>query len=105
VAKTTTAAPKPGESSGSRPLSRAKATAASGGRGGGDLAARRQNMPSILTFFQEARAELRKVTWPTRQEAMNLTVAVVAMTVGISAFLGIIDTLLDYLIKPLIGAQ
>ncbi len=62
-------------------------------------------MPSILTFFQEARAELRKVTWPTRQEAMNLTVAVVAMTIGISAFLGIIDTALDYLIKPLIGAK
>ncbi len=36
---------------------------------------------------------------------MNLTVAVVAMTIGISAFLGIIDTALDYLIKPLIGAK
>ncbi len=36
---------------------------------------------------------------------MNLTVAVVAMTVAISAFLGIIDTLLDYVIKPLVGAQ
>jgi preprotein translocase subunit SecE len=58
-----------------------------------------------VTFFQESRAELRKVTWPTREQTINLTVAVIVMTVGIAVFLGIIDTSLDYLIKPLLGAK
>ena len=58
-----------------------------------------------MTFFQESRAELRKVTWPTRQETSNLTLAVVGMTLGIAAFLGAIDSALDYLVKPLLGAK
>lgn len=53
----------------------------------------------------ESRSELRKVTWPTRQETMNLTGAVIAMTVGIAAFLGLIDSLLDLLVKPILGAK
>ncbi len=56
-----------------------------------------------MTFFKESRAELRKVTWPTREEAMNLTAAVIVMTVVIAAFLGIIDAVLNFLVKPLIG--
>ena len=43
------------------------------------------------------------MTWPTRQEAMNLTLAVVAMTVFIAAFLGIIDEILTRVIQPIIG--
>jgi preprotein translocase subunit SecE len=57
----------------------------------------------MVTFFQESRSELRKVTWPTRQEALNLTVAVIAMTVFIAAFLGIIDEILTRIIQPLIS--
>jgi len=62
-----------------------------------------RNAPNIVTFFKESRAELRKVTWPTREEAMNLTAAVIVMTVVIAAFLGIIDAVLNFLVKPLIG--
>lgn len=80
-----------GANSGARPV---RATAESSARSGG---------PSLFTFAQESRAELRKVTWPTRQEAMNLTLAVVAMTVGIAAFLGLIDGILDALAKAFIG--
>jgi len=36
---------------------------------------------------------------------MNLTGAVIAMTVGLAAFLGFIDAALDFIIKPLIGAK
>lgn len=79
--------------------------AAPGGGGrspGGDGVTRPTLSP--LTFFQESRAELRKVTWPTRQEAMNLTTAVIGMTVALAIFLGLIDAGLDQLITKLIGA-
>jgi preprotein translocase subunit SecE len=68
-------------------------------------AVQRRQAASLVTFFQESRAELRKVTWPTRQETLNLTGAVIAMTVGLAAFLGIIDKVLDLIISPLIGAK
>jgi len=43
------------------------------------------------------------VTWPTREDATNLTVAVIAMTVAIAAFLGLVDGILDLLAKPILG--
>jgi preprotein translocase subunit SecE len=52
---------------------------------------------------QESRAELRKVTWPSRQDATNLTVAVIGMTVAIALFLGLIDAGLDKLVSILLG--
>jgi preprotein translocase SecE subunit len=90
VAKQTT--PPRGTTSGSTPARR-PAAAREGGA----------NRTSPVSFFQESFAELKKVTWPTRQETMNLTGAVIAMTVGIAAFLGIIDTALDQIVKPIIG--
>jgi preprotein translocase subunit SecE len=45
----------------------------------------------IVKYLKETRAELRKVSWPTRQEALNLTLIVVAFTVFMAALLGIID--------------
>jgi preprotein translocase SecE subunit len=47
--------------------------------------------------------ELRRVTWPTWQDATNLTLAVVGMTLAVAAFLGIIDEILNYVIKPILG--
>jgi len=46
---------------------------------------------AIVKYLKETRAELRKVSWPTRQEALNLTLIVVAFTVFMTALLGIID--------------
>ncbi|MFQ5813307.1 MAG: preprotein translocase subunit SecE [Anaerolineae bacterium] len=45
----------------------------------------------IIKYFKDTRAELRKVSWPTRQEALNLTLIVVAFTISMAALLGIID--------------
>lgn len=47
----------------------------------------------IVQYFKETRAELRKVTWPTRQEALNLTAIVLAVTVFMAALLGLLDFL------------
>ncbi len=48
---------------------------------------------AITRYYRETVGELRKVTWPTRQEAINLTVVVLIVTFGMSAFLGILDYL------------
>jgi preprotein translocase subunit SecE len=85
----------------------AKKAAPGSGSGGnsGSASVRRAQSLSIITFFQEARSELSKVTWPNREQTLNLTGAVIVMTVGIAAFLGLVDGALDFIIKPLIGAK
>jgi preprotein translocase subunit SecE len=45
----------------------------------------------ITRFYRETVGELRKVTWPTRQEAWNLTQIVLLVLVAMALFLGAID--------------
>jgi preprotein translocase subunit SecE len=47
----------------------------------------------ITGFFREAWQELKKVNWPTPEQARNLTILVLA----ISIVVGIYITLFDYL--------
>lgn len=60
---------------------------------------RQKKENAIVRYVKETRAELRKVTWPTRQEAINLTAIVVAVTTAMAAFLGVVD----YLFSKLFG--
>ncbi len=57
----------------------------------------------LMQYFRETRAELRKVVWPTREEAINLTGIVVGTIVAMSIFFGAIDYLLTQLFKFLIA--
>lgn len=45
----------------------------------------------LTKYFNETRAELRKVTWPTRDETRNLTTIIVIVTVAMAVFLGLLD--------------
>jgi preprotein translocase subunit SecE len=53
----------------------------------------------ILRYLKETRAEVRKVSWPTRKEALRLTLVVLAVTVSMAIILGA----LDYVFSQLIG--
>ncbi len=56
----------------------------------------------LTRFWRETIAELRKVVWPTRDQAINLTVIVVATVVAMSAFLGAVDYILTQLVKLIV---
>jgi len=49
---------------------------------------------NILTFVREARAELKKVTWPGKKQVWYSTIVVIAFTLLVSAYLGIVDMVL-----------
>ncbi|MBC8333518.1 MAG: preprotein translocase subunit SecE [Anaerolineae bacterium] len=57
----------------------------------------------MTRFYRETVGELRKVTWPTRQEAINLTIVVLFVTFGMSAFLGVLDYLFSRLFVVILG--
>lgn len=51
----------------------------------------RRQPNAIQRYFSETIGELRKVSWPTRKEATNLTVIVLVVIFSMSALLGILD--------------
>ncbi len=48
---------------------------------------------AIVRYLRETWFELKRVSWPTRSEAVNLTLIVVAVTTFLSIVLGLMDTL------------
>jgi preprotein translocase subunit SecE len=59
----------------------------------------------ITKFFHEVRTELAKVTWPTRSDALNLTIAVVLVSALVTAYVGGVDYLLTQGVKWLAVAS
>ena len=57
----------------------------------------------IKTFFKEVSVELKKVSWPTRQQTISATVVVIVLTFIVSFFLGIVDVLLARLVGTIMG--
>jgi preprotein translocase subunit SecE len=51
----------------------------------------------VIEFFSEARAEVRRVVWPTREETVQATLLVMAAVVIMSIVLWGVDTLLFHL--------
>jgi preprotein translocase subunit SecE len=54
-----------------------------------------------IEFLTQVKAEVKKVTWPSRREAMGGTAVVVAVVFFMSLFLGLVDALLAKLIQGL----
>ena len=59
---------------------------------------------AIQLFVRETVGELRKVTWPTRPEAMRLTGLVLLVMVVVGALLALVESLAQSLLKLLLGS-
>ncbi|MDE1044317.1 MAG: preprotein translocase subunit SecE [Nitrospinaceae bacterium] len=53
-------------------------------------------------FLAEVRAEVKKVTWPTRAEALGGTAVVVVVVLIMALFLGVVDAILSKIVQSLI---
>lgn len=47
----------------------------------------------LTTYLKNAFAEVKRVTWPSRKEALKSTVVVIGFSVVVASFLGVIDYL------------
>jgi preprotein translocase subunit SecE len=54
-------------------------------------------------FFSESMFELRKVVWPTRQEAMRTTGVILVVVAAVSLILAAFDWIIAWLIRQLLG--
>lgn len=59
----------------------------------------KESIDSALTFLQEARAEFRKVQWPSRQEVRGATFVVIALVVLVTLYLFAVDWILSWFLQ------
>ena len=53
-------------------------------------------------FLAEVKAEVMKVTWPSRAEALGGTALVVVVVLLMAVFLGVVDAILSKIVQGLI---
>ncbi|MEK7584889.1 MAG: preprotein translocase subunit SecE [Patescibacteria group bacterium] len=60
-------------------------------------------MNRLIEYFRESIAELKKVVWPSRKQTKDHTIMVIAVSIGIALFLGLIDLILErFVLFPLL---
>jgi preprotein translocase subunit SecE len=58
---------------------------------------------AVFRYIRETRGEIRKVTWPTRQESQRLTAIVLGVTAMMALFLGLLDFIFSKGVQSLVG--
>jgi preprotein translocase subunit SecE len=51
---------------------------------------------SIVAYFRGVASEIKKVTWPDRDETLRLTTVVLGVTIAFAVVLGLLDTFLAW---------
>ena len=57
----------------------------------------------LVKWWNETIGELRKVTWPTREDALRMTKIVLVVVVIMAVFLGVVDFIFSELIGLVVG--
>ncbi len=57
----------------------------------------------IRTFLDEAWSELKKVSWPTREQTRNLTVLVFVVSAAVGLYITFFDVIFTQAIKLISG--
>ena len=60
-------------------------------------------MNKAIQFVSQAKAELKKVTWPTRKQTLASTGVVMVIVAIMALYLGIIELILAKLVKFILG--
>lgn len=53
-------------------------------------------------YLTEAWSELKKVSWPTRQTVINLTLIVLAVSIAVGIYIAILDSALHALLEQVL---
>lgn len=46
---------------------------------------------NLKKYFREVVSEVKKVSWPTKKELINLVIAVVVFVIGVALLTGVVD--------------
>ena len=57
----------------------------------------------ITEFFSQTKAELKKVTWPTKDQTIKLTIVVILVSLVVSFYLGALDYIFNEALKLVVS--
>jgi preprotein translocase subunit SecE len=57
----------------------------------------------VVNYLKETQAEIRQVTWPSKNELIGSTIVVIFVTIILAAFIYIVDKVLETIIFSLMG--
>jgi preprotein translocase subunit SecE len=60
---------------------------------------------AVVRYLRDTRSELRNVHWPSRQKAWNLTKVVLAVTISMALFLGLLDYLFAQELRGIVSGS
>ncbi|MCH8741913.1 preprotein translocase subunit SecE [Patescibacteria group bacterium] len=61
------------------------------------------NLPQkLITYLKEVYLETKKVSWPTRQQTLNYTLIVIALSTAVAIFLGTVDFIFTTLLNKFV---
>ncbi len=64
-----------------------------------EVAERRESFPArVGSFYQEVVTEMRKVTWPDREQLKDTTIKIIIFVLFIGALLAVIDILINLIL-------
>ena len=64
-----------------------------------EVVQRQESLPArITTFYHEVVAEMRKVTWPDREQLKDTTIKIIIFVLFIGAVIGAIDLVLQLIL-------
>lgn len=57
---------------------------------------------SLTDYLKGANEELRKVVWPSKQETIRSTIAVIAISVAMGVFFWVLDQIFNFALSALL---
>jgi preprotein translocase subunit SecE len=58
--------------------------------------------PKLLAILKGSMAEMKKITWPTRQETVKYTITIIVICIVVAMILGSFDLFYRYLMEQFI---
>jgi preprotein translocase subunit SecE len=60
-------------------------------------------MKNVQQFFEDVQVEMRRVTWPDREQLRNATVVILIFSIVIAIIIGLMDAVFSWLIRTIVG--
>ncbi len=54
-------------------------------------------------FVEEVQVEMRRITWPDREQLRNATIVILIFVMILSIIIGIMDTTFSWLVRTIVG--
>lgn len=66
------------------------------------MSEQKKSLP-VVQYLTEVRQELQRVSWPSREQTIRKTTLVVAVSLAVGAYIGVLDFIFTNMMTVLIG--